>query len=355
MRKEIFCFCVLLEVGGMLAAQEDSVRNAGFFVQRDFNRYFLSDLYSPDIRVHVGLAPNMPDYNSNNDRTAPYILLNESTLGTEIPVYSWVSRKKNQGIKLSVSVPASLSLWFDFTETHTAPILNNDYRYAFAEINILKELKGRILKNIGIKLIPIQHESTHIGDELTLFRIRKGFPVTRLNLSYESSEAALIFNDPSGARVNRHSFLIGGRVLLKSRPTNGFYTLKPHEGDTTNFPRSVRRIEPYVRYQFQAPDGPLRIGRFYPVLSAEFRYSIRFGYAYAVYDPSEPDGYTLVTSEESYVPCINLYAGWRYRFNDRKPDRIGGYFRFYSGNNPHGQFRNIPDYSFWGVALVYEH
>jgi hypothetical protein len=33
---------------------------------------------------------------------------------------------------------------------------------------------------------------------------------------------------------------------------------------------------------------------------------------------------------------------------------IGGYFRYYTGINPHGQFRNIPRYIFFGIALVYD-
>jgi len=346
----------LIWFSGSLYSQADSTLRSGFFRPRDFNRYFISDLYSPAIRINEGFGTNGMDYNSMPERTSEYIFLNETTLGTEIPLLSGTGGHGDRDFRFSLSLPVSVSIWFDFFNTITAPILNNDYRFALGEINLLKELPGRHLRNIGIRLIPFQHESTHLGDEITLYRKKAGFPITRVNVSYEAAETAVIINDPAGTQRNNLSFCAGGRCLLKTRPSLTYYSpLQPSEGDTTGFTLSKRSLEGYLRVQYMGSDGPLRIGRFYPVVSAEFRYRVKFGYPYYEPDPDEPMGFREVVNPEKYVPCLNLFAGWRYRGRPSEPGQIGGYFRFYTGSNPHGQFRNIPRYSYFGVVLVYEH
>lgn len=355
MKRIIIIGLVLVRVSGSLPAQGDSTGPSGFFMPRDFNRYFISDIYSPAIKVHEGFATNRIDYNTNPDRKDPYIFLNESTLGAEIPLYAGTIGRGPRTVRLSLSAPVSVSIWFDFTNHISAPILNNDYRFALGEINLLKELPGRHLKNIGIKLMPFQHESTHIGDELTLYRKQTGFTITRVNVAYEAAEAAIILNDPAGRSENNHSLTIGARCLLKTRPYLTYYSpLQSSEGDTTGFSLSSRNLESYIRYQYEGPDGPLRIGSFYPVFSAELRYRVKFGYAYNEADSAAPGGFRQVVNPEKYVPCLNVYAGWRYQPQRGQRGHIGGYIRFYTGSNPHGQFRNIPQYSFIGVALVYE-
>jgi hypothetical protein len=149
-----------------------------FFAQRDFGRYFVSDIYAPFTKIHAGWGLNLREYNISSSRYAAYVPYNETSLGVEIPVYLF-SRKSRGGkqSKFSVSIPVSANIWFDFLEDETAPILNTDYRFALVELNYFQETNWGPIKNFSVKFIPFFHESTHIGDELTLFGSRATSPL----------------------------------------------------------------------------------------------------------------------------------------------------------------------------------
>jgi hypothetical protein len=280
--------------------------------------------------------------------------MEEFTLGTEIPFYSGQFSTPGGNFRFSVSGSLSAVILFDFLNPRSRPIINADYRVSFPEFQIMKEFTGRKLENILFRFVPFQHESTHIGDELTLFRKDAGFPITRINVSYESGEASLTLNDPAGNYHNNHAFTLGGRLLYAFGNLHGYYNMQAWEGDPEKFVPSKRRLEGYLRYQYDGPDGPLRIGRFYPVVSAEIRARVKYGYPYFVADPKTATGFREISEPEKYAPCLNVYAGWRDQGKSGSHGGMGGYFRLYTGINPHGQFRNIPQYTFIGVALIYE-
>ena len=337
----------------MLAQIGDSV-NRGLWVPRDFGRYFVSDIYSPVTKLQLGSGSNGTDYNNDPQRTTGHIALGEFTLGADIPLYSGHFRLADEDFRFSVTSSISAVILFDILNKKSSPILNVDYRLELMDLFLLKEFRGRYLKNVLLRIAPFQHESTHIGDELTLYRKEAGFPITRINVSYDSGEISCTLNDPAGKISNNHAFTLGGRLLYRGDKTDGFYTMQSSEGDLSFFVPSSRRLEGYFRYQYDSPGGPFRIGRFFPVVSAELRQRVKFGYNYYEADPSSASGFREITRAEKYAPCLNLYAGWRDRGKSGHPGRIGGFFRYYSGINPHGQFRNIPRYTFFGFAVVYE-
>jgi hypothetical protein len=346
-------FLAIFLLSGSLVRAGDTLP-AGRFVPRDFGRYMISDSYSPVTKIHLGLGSNGADYNNDPRRSNQLIVLQEYTLGTDVPLYTGQFRLGNRPVRFSVSGALSAVVWFDFLNSKSSPILNVDYRLSFPEFHFLKEFSGHHIKNIVLRIAPIQHESTHIGDELTLYRKEAGFAITRINISYESGEMSLTLNDPVGYSRKNHAFTLGGRLLYRNDETDGFYTMQPWEGNPAYYIPSSKRFESYFRYQFESREPPLRLGNFYPVLSAELRHRVRFAYPYYENDNSSANGVRLVPGSERIVPCINVYAGWRKTLVDNGLGHIGGYFKFYSGINPHGQFRNIPNYTFLGLALVYE-
>ncbi|HBB90432.1 MAG TPA: hypothetical protein DC042_01575 [Bacteroidales bacterium] len=331
----------------------NSVRK-GLFAPRDFGRYMISDLTSPVTKLQLGICDNGADYNTDPLRDAKRIVVEEITLGMDLPLYTGSFRLAQDRYRYSVATSLSSVIWFDFLNKKSSPVLNVNYRIGFPEIYIRREFNYKYLKNMLLRVVLLQHESTHIGDELTLYRKDAGFPITRINVSYESGEASLTFNDPGRQRNNNHSVAIGGKLLYKNDITDGYYTMQSWEGDENYFVPSWRRVECYLRYQYDGPASRLRIGRFYPVFSAELRECIRYGYSYYEADPKSSTGFREIKGVEEYVPCINVYAGFQDRGISRRTGRIGAYLHYYSGINPHGQFRNIPHYSFIALALVYQ-
>ncbi len=349
----LFALFLFANLGLVVQGQNFNSARKGLFAPRDFGRYMVSDLTSPVTKLELGICDNGADYNTDPLRDAKKIVVEEITLGMDLPLFTGSFRLAQDRYRFSVATSLSSVIWFDFLNRKSSPILNVNYRLGFPEIYIRREFNYKYLKNIMVRVVLLQHESTHIGDELTLYRKEAGFPITRINVSYESGEASLTFNDPGRLRNNNHSVAIGGKLLYKNDITDGYYTMQSWEGDENYFVSSWRRVECYLRYQYDGPASRLRIGRFYPVFSAELRECIRYGYSYFEDDPALSTGFREVKGVEEYVPCLNVYAGFQDRGRSGYPGRIGAYLRYYSGINPHGQFRNIPGFSFFSLALIY--
>jgi hypothetical protein len=326
---------------------------SGLFVPRDFGRYYVSDIYAPVTNLQVGFGKNGADYNTDTDRQSKYLVMEEFTLGADLPVYSGKFMLGGKPVRIAVAGSLSAMVWFDFTNIKSSPILNVDYRAGFPELLLLREFESKRFRNLLVRYIPLQHESTHIGDELLLFRQEAGFSIKRINISYQSWETSLTLNDPALATGINHSLSAGAKVLYQIIFKNGYYTMRPVEGDESVFVPSHRRIEYYLRYQLDAPAGPFRSTRFYPVVSAELRYRLRYGYPYQIVNEKTVSGFTEVPGSEALVPCLNLYAGFRDKGKPGKPGWAGIYFRYYTGIIPHGQFRNIPNYNFFGISLIF--
>ncbi len=325
-------------------AQEGKVKTT-FFKQRPFGKYFISDYYAPIVNLSSGFALNNDEYNINLSRDQNYLFLTEPLLGAEIPIYLRQGEKSS----FALSFPISFYTILDILEERTAPILNTDYRVGGFEMNYLHHLSQGPIKNFGIKLIPIFHESTHLGDEITIMRRRDSFPTARINPSYESFELAFLVNDAHSKVERNHSLKLGSRFLFK--PKKGWYVVSASEADSASILPSKRGFEPYLQYQFQDPIGFLASKDVMLVVSLEARLRVRYGYP--IYERNPAGGLIEIPNEEAFQPSFNLLAGWRFT-NQNELRRLGIYFRAYSGVNPHGQFRNLPKYQFFGFSFVYE-
>lgn len=328
-------------------AQDGEVKTT-LFEQRTFGKYFIADYYAPIVNLGAGYGLNSDSYNIDRSRDdEKYLFLTEPLLGAELPLYLRETMKSS----FSISFPISFYTILDILENRTAPILNTDYRVGMFEMNYMRHIsEAGFVKNYGIKFIPVFHESTHLGDEVTIMRQQDSFPNARINPSYESFELAFMLNDANSTLQRNHSLKLGSRFLFKPKK-QGWYSVSDLEADSASIIRSKRGFEPYLQYQFQDPIGFLASKNVMFVASIEARLRVRFGYS--SYERDGQGGLIEIPNEEAFQPSYNMLAGWRFT-NNNELRRLGIYLRAYAGVNPHGQFRNLPDYRFFGLSFVYE-
>lgn len=348
----VFIFVILFNFTSSAQVTKDSIRSR-YFRQRDFAKYFISDSYAPTPQVQAGMGTNKPEYNIAPERTTYYLPYNQTDFGAEIPFFTRVKYSDSKlKFKFSISTPIAARIWFDFTEPSTRPVLNTDYQYAPLEFNYLRAVYNSIIHNYVIKLLPFFHESSHLGDEITLYKRQDTVPVNWVNVSYETAELAVTLNDVNGKLTNNSAFKIGLKVLLN--PGRGWYSLRNEKGDTSKQISSTHVFETYLQFQRQAAKGFLASDKFIRMFSVELRSRVQYGYPTYPGKNETSDDWQRYTYSEKYMLCINGYAGWKFNFSNALSPRLGAYLKGYYGINPYGQFRNINNYQFLGLSLVYE-
>ncbi|MFO7723407.1 MAG: DUF1207 domain-containing protein [Bacteroidales bacterium] len=345
MKTQLVFSAFLLLVMVSPAISQEETATTGFFSPRTFSHYFPADHYAPLINLGTGISKGLPDYDiTGQDRG--WVVYAGPVLGTELPLFyrSWAKSR------FAVSMPVSFSVWWDFLEERTAPILNTDYRVAPLEFNFSRQASSKWIRNFGIRFIPAFHESTHLGDELTLCRVRDSIPIHRINISYETAELSFQVNDPYGAIVRNLTARAGVRVLWK--PGKGFYSV-----DTLEVPPSLqikpseRWAEPWIQFQYQDPVCRLSNKRMMFVLSSDFSLRVRYGYPIYIANPGGMPGKTPVS--EAYRLSGTVMAGWNFLTVQGENSGLGAFIKLYNGINPHGQFRNHADYTWIGLAVTY--
>jgi hypothetical protein len=326
----------------------------GVLSTAQFGLPFVSEMSGTMNKVDLGYGTNRPEYDISYTGE-DYKKFVDLQLGAQIPLYARtfeVDGKPSWGIALSI--PFSVHIWEDMWEEVTAPVLNNDYRFGLGTFRYIKYLESdHFIKNIGVNFAPINHECTHIGDELTIYRKDADLPITRVNISYEYSELSITLNDPNGSRETLHSFRLGTMIRISDRG-QGWYGLRPEEGDTSVLSVSDKRYEVYGEYQMQRTHGFLASGNVMNVASIEVRSRLKYGYPFLKEEANGVD-WEEVTKSERMVPSVNAYFGWRYY-----PDvpgsaysNVGLYVNAYQGVNYHGMFRNMK-YGYLGLSIVIE-
>ncbi|NPD86386.1 DUF1207 domain-containing protein [Lentimicrobium sp. L6] len=337
---------VLLAFIGIGLQAQDTLIAKSFFKKRDFGQYFYSDRYAPITNVGIGAMALFDTYDIGLERNG-VVPVAEPILGAQLPIYYF----KDESKRWSLSIPISFSVWFDFTEERTSPILNTDYRFALLELNYTQILEDSKINNIGLRFIPFFHESTHIGDELIISKIRDSIPVSRINVSYETFELAFIINDAFGQKVKNHSARLGAKFLWN--PQKGYYTADSLEiSKSIEIPSSSRWIEPYLQYQYQNPDSWLSNNKMMFIFSQDFYLRVRYGYG--SYFTNESEEVVFREIGEAYQLCSTTMLGWKFYNYKKELSNSGVFFKIYIGLNPHGQFRNIPKYPWVGLNWVYD-
>lgn len=331
---------------------KDSIRSR-YFKQRDFGKYFISDIYSPTPQIQAGAGLNLATYNISPSRTNQYLIYNQTDFGAELPFFTKV--KYNDGLlkyKFSISTPICARIWFDFTEPYTAPILNTDFQFAPFELHFLKNVNRKKFKNFSVKLVPFFHESSHMGDELTLYKRADSVYNVWVNVSYQTSEIAFTINDMNGKLANNTSVKLGLKFLLN--PQKGWYSIRTEAGDTARSVPSHYWLESYLQLQNQATRSWLANDKFIRIASIEIRSRVQYGYPSFTTQYERSANWANYTNGERMNFSVNAYLGWKFNFSNHLVPRFGAYIKFYEGINPYGQFRNLSNYKFLGISLIYE-
>jgi len=349
---------IVFLLSSFISYSQDSIRPVwdGFFEKAGYSKPFISEIHSTVSKIEVGYNKSYSEYNlleQNSKFDRPMV---EMHIGFDIPLYAITlgtvgNNKPKWG--LAISLPLSVHVLEDMWDPVTAPVINTDYRFGSARIRAIRYFPGTgFLKNISFSWLPIFHECTHLGDEITIYRMDENFPITRINVSYEYTEFQVTLNDPDASRETRHSFRLGGLYRISNRGLGWFSARKDAELTTDLvIPESKYRAEYYAEYQFQRASGFLASKRFVNLISFEVRNRLRYGYPLF----KKVDNVWETTEvKEKMQPNFNLYLGYKFYPRSANSQSIGLFFHGYRGLNPYGQLRNYPGYPFFGLALTYE-
>ena len=255
-------------------------------------------------------------------------------VGAEMPVlnHGCASEQNGRVAKGGFGIGYWISVDFHMLEDlddPSAPIINTDYRFAFA--NLKAQYGVSELSQVGLR-VQMGHESTHLGDEYSLAAVQDP-AFRRINVSYEWLDAALSLEQNDGYTSFR-----GGVVMT-------FPFGDPYFGTDTINGSIVQETsnwwEPYVGFQKRMEVTLLGKAREVYV-STDVRWK-------TIYDYDR----TATSGPEDRQWSVNLLIGATGELRSRDPGlgRVSPYFRFYSGVNPHGQFRNQRSFRIFGLGL----
>jgi hypothetical protein len=336
---------------------QDTIHHSwdGFIESASYAKPFISEMHSTVSKVELGYNKSYSEFNlleQNSRFDRPMV---EMHVGFDAPIYAItfgsVVNKPKWGI--AVSLPLSVHVLEDMFDPVTAPVINTDYRFGSARIRAIRNFAGYgFFKNVSFSWLPVFHECTHLGDEITIFRMNDTFPITRINVSYEYTEFQITVNDPDADRETRHSFRFGWIYRISNRGLGWFSVRKGVEtkSDLIIQPSNYR-AEYYVEYQFQRTNGFLANKRFVNLISFEVRNRLRYGYP--IFKKTDTGWETTEVTEKMQLN-FNLYAGYKFYPHSTNSQSIGLFLHGYRGLNPYGQLRNYPGYPFFGLSLTYE-
>ncbi|MCF6184172.1 MAG: DUF1207 domain-containing protein [Bacteroidales bacterium] len=314
----------------LLISNQINAQKPVWFQTVKFGNPFISDIRSPIIKSETGYLNNIGKYYYiKNVSTRPFI---EAHFGYEIPV---ISLSKNN-YEIFFGLPGGSVTLVDMFEKTTAPVINTDYWFG-TEIKFIKRFQDKkYIKNIGLNILPLFHESTHLGDEFILNGFTKIPDFKRINISYEAWKFSVILNDPDTLNGNILSLKASIQNLWTLK--DGWYFTDSLEVKGANIPLSKKTFEWYFSANYQRIKGLLCSEKWVNIFSVQVNNRIQFSY-----EPNIP---------EKRIWSYNLYFGWKYKISDKAFRNVGFFLRYYRGLNPHGQFRNIGDYRFTGLSIA---
>ncbi|MFZ4797634.1 MAG: hypothetical protein ACOYMA_09080 [Bacteroidia bacterium] len=327
----------------------------GLFEQAYYGKPFVAEMHSTISKIETGYSKSYSEYNLLAQTARFERPVVEVHLGIDAPLFAYNFGKIGKGYKwgIAASLPLSIHVLEDMWDPVTAAVINTDYRFGSPRIRAIRYFTGyKYLKNISISWLPIFHECTHLGDEITSYRKDEKFPITRLNVSYEYTELQLTINDPSNTRENIHSYRIGGSYRISDRGY-GWFSVRPESELTApvNLQQSNKNSEFYLQYQFQRASGFMASKRVMNLLSFEARYRVQYGVPEF---KKVNDVWETKEMTEKMTWNFNFYYGWKFNPKSENNHSMSLLFHAYKGINPFGQLRNYPGYPFFAIALTYE-
>jgi hypothetical protein len=333
---------------------------AGLLKPASYAKPFVAETHSYMTKVQLGYSQVLNEFNiaPPTDEDAgerSFKLLIDAHLGVDLPLFShdFSTTSSLAGWSFAASLPLSIHVLEDMFEALTAPVISTDYRFGAPLLRAIRRFDdGGFVKNIAIAWLPIYHECTHLGDEITIYRKDVELPITRINVSYEYTQLELTLNDPDGTRANNHSFRLGTLMRLSSRDL-GWYgvELEGTESENIDLPQSHTLFEFWGIYQWQRSSGLLADDCCMNVVSVEIRNRPQYGVPTF---KGSAGNWEVTRSDELRRTGVSAYWGYRFFAHDTQRESLGLYLHAYLGVNPYGQLRNMYPYRFFGLSLTHE-
>ena len=302
-----------------------------FFKESNIFKPFLSEIRSSIVKCELAYLNKLDNnYYKAHYTGRPFI---EVHLGTEVPFFYMIDHQRK--IKLSTGSYIGDILLIDMFEKITSPIINNDYFFGI-QTNVIKYIDNKYISNIGLKIVPVFHESTHLGDEFTLHGYNDIPDFRRVNISYEAWEIACVVNDPDTIRTNLLSAKAGIHGLWNN--ARGYYNTDTLETKGVIIPPSKKNYEFYLQVNLQRTRGLLCSEKWMQILSAEVNNRLRFSYDFNI--------------PEKRSWNFNIYFGWKH-ISKNSDRNIGFFIRYYNGIIPNGQLRNTGGFQYTALSIVY--
>ncbi len=334
----------------------DSLRSIGpfgrgLFRYAQFGHSLYADMHPNFPRLDIPYATNNAVYDYGSHGSA-YRWQTMGLFGISVPL--WTGNLTDSTYALAVTANMSANLWMDFFDFSTSPIVNTDYRIGLPTATFLHRLNRGFAKNYSVAWSPFKHESTHIGDELQIRCLDRGYAIRRVNVSYNYTEFVFTFNEAEDRFAENHCFRLGLMLLWHG----GWFNMDPDAGDAGIVdPRGTAKV-PYIQrnpwelffqYQYQSPSSK---HGFQGIASLEIRNRECYGYDLSVLQTDAPKR----LQKDKRVFTYNIFVGARYNTPayDGPFSRIAVGVRAYHGNCPYGQFRSIDNYSQIGVSMMFE-
>jgi hypothetical protein len=253
-------------------------------------------------------------------------------VGGELPIFGWESAASEGGrvdqheLGIGLWIPIDFHMVEDLSD-RSGPIVNNDYRFG----GMVKVQYGIAPSQWLAGRLHFGHESTHLGDEFSIMGQRE-FPATfeRINVSWEYLDLGVLYERIDGERFSS----VRGGVTVNVK--DSYYST---DADSiTESPRgpvtpSTNRLDPYIGSDITWNE---RFGGWDLYVSGEMRWRTIYDY-----HKRRPNA-----SEDRQV-SVNFIVGTKVNGENK----ASPFLRFYSGVNPHGQFRNQKDYSEIGLGI----
>jgi hypothetical protein len=334
----------------------------GWMKSVQYNKSFWSENMPTFFRIDFAHLSNHGEYDvtKSGKKMRTYIFAN---IGANIPIWSGNTGKNRYGnYSLAAACPIIAEVWLDMI-SYSSPLVNTSYRIGAPTFTFLHSFinrAGTFLKNYSILFAPFRHESTHIGDELTIFRMENDLPIRRINVSYNCTELVLTLNAPTTDREENHAFRFGFFAVHNFEGQESYYEAfdnnsNPDYGDIITADSISERIksargdyEFYFQYQYQSK--PMKHFQF--IASAEIRNRALYNYPMQEFNGNE---WYLTDASRVRRWCFNAFAGVRYTsLRDTYFSRFGIGLSAYYGINPYGQFRNYDHFQQYGLSIIFE-
>ncbi len=297
----------------------------------------IAEMHSPSNKLELVKLNKLHPFYYKNDATERLFI--EAQMGFQFPFLTVMKQLERGQIETSICAPVSILTLVDMFENETAPVINNDYRFG-AKILFLfspENSNDAFVKNYHMTLVPVFHESTHIGDEFALHGYNQIPDFARINVSYEAWQIMVGINRPQRDQKNNLSAGIGYERLMPYK--DGYYNIDSMEVKGAEITPSDGRDLWFARAEYFYSLRFKNKSTTDLVASTEVRREIKFGYT-----PDEP---------EKRVWSVNFYLGCRFPVKNTKRN-IGIYYRHYRGIVPYGQLRNNDNFVLHGLSVVFD-